>query len=324
MIPRIILDTDLGGDIDDLGALALLHAYADAGRCILLGVVSDTPQAPAITCIHATNTYYGRPALPVGRPREVLRPEHKYADAVAARFPSLPKPENAPLADDLYRALLAAQPDGSVTIACIGWQHQTLALLRTGPDRHSPLDGRALVARKVARFVIMGGYGDQGDHSAPEPNFNAANTPGITRDFIALCPAPISFIPAELGDRTLGYGTGARLVELPEDNPVRIGYADFFSRPPAWTGVRSGSPIQPWSIWDQLTCHHAVVGPDEWLGVQLGKRNEVDELGLNHWVQDPSSIHALVVPLRPPSALAHDLVEPLMLGLVASDALALG
>jgi len=34
--PKIIFDTDIGGDADDLGALAMLHNYVKRGDCELL------------------------------------------------------------------------------------------------------------------------------------------------------------------------------------------------------------------------------------------------------------------------------------------------
>ena len=45
---RIIFDTDMGGDYDDVGALAVLNALADAGECEILGVVSSTRHSPAL------------------------------------------------------------------------------------------------------------------------------------------------------------------------------------------------------------------------------------------------------------------------------------
>ena len=48
-----------------------------------------------------------------------------------------------------YRRVLAAQPDRSVAISSVGLLTNLAALLRSGPDDNSPLDGRALVAQKV-------------------------------------------------------------------------------------------------------------------------------------------------------------------------------
>jgi hypothetical protein len=313
MKPRIILDTDIGGDIDDLGTLALLHNLAHRGHCELIGVMSDTPQAAAIPCIQAVNAHYGRPDLPVGRPQYTLLPEDTYAQVLAARRPDLPPPEAAPRAENLYRRLLAAQPDGAVTIVCIGWLHLARSLLNTTADEFSPLTGRELIARKVTRFVIMGGYDDATGQTRPEPNFSAWNSPGVTRDFVRHCPVPQAFIGSELGQLARGYGCGARLRELPAEHPVRIGYADFFARPPWWANLPAGGPIVPWSIWDQITAYHAVMGDDAWLAGERGLRNEVDEVGLNRWVPDAASTHVRVRALRPPAAIARELIEPLML-----------
>jgi hypothetical protein len=51
--PRIIFDTDMGPDVDDAGALAV--------------VISTTGDdgTPAISFIDAVDTYYGRPNLPI-------------------------------------------------------------------------------------------------------------------------------------------------------------------------------------------------------------------------------------------------------------------
>ena len=36
---RVIFDTDMGSDCDDVGALSLLHVYADMGRAKIIGTV---------------------------------------------------------------------------------------------------------------------------------------------------------------------------------------------------------------------------------------------------------------------------------------------
>ena len=53
-----------------------------------------------------------------------------------------------------YCRVLAAQPDRSVAISSVGLLTNLAALLRSGPDDNSPLDGRALVAQKVGEFQV--------------------------------------------------------------------------------------------------------------------------------------------------------------------------
>src|SRR6266542_6963796 len=63
---KVIFDTDIDGDNDDVAAVAILHAMADAGQVQILamGVVSRCPYSPA--CLDAINTYYGRGDIPIG------------------------------------------------------------------------------------------------------------------------------------------------------------------------------------------------------------------------------------------------------------------
>ncbi len=61
---RIILDTDIDSDVDDVEALAMVHALADQKKIKLLGIIvtSDDPYAPL--CLSALNKHFGRPWLP--------------------------------------------------------------------------------------------------------------------------------------------------------------------------------------------------------------------------------------------------------------------
>ena len=63
---KIIFDTDMYTDFDDVGALATLHALADAGECEILGTVACTRGAPSVGMVEIINAYYGRPDIPLG------------------------------------------------------------------------------------------------------------------------------------------------------------------------------------------------------------------------------------------------------------------
>jgi inosine-uridine nucleoside N-ribohydrolase len=57
----------------------------------------------------------------------------------------------------LLRRLLAAQPDGSVTLVQVGYFSNFAALLDTPADEISPLKGVELVRRKVKLLSVMAG-----------------------------------------------------------------------------------------------------------------------------------------------------------------------
>src|SRR5210317_961434 len=65
---KVILDTDIGSDCDDAGALAVLHKLADKDEVEILGVIySSGKNKYGIGVCDAINTYYGRGDLPLGR-----------------------------------------------------------------------------------------------------------------------------------------------------------------------------------------------------------------------------------------------------------------
>src|SRR5450631_4657802 len=71
----VIFDTDMGNDVDDALALAMLHALESRGECRLLGVTvtKDNPWAPIF--VDLVNTFYGRGQIPVGMVKGGVTPE---------------------------------------------------------------------------------------------------------------------------------------------------------------------------------------------------------------------------------------------------------
>lgn len=63
---KIIFDTDIGNDVDDVLALGMLHALQSRGACELLAVTITRCDEFAGPFVNAVNTFYGRPQLPIG------------------------------------------------------------------------------------------------------------------------------------------------------------------------------------------------------------------------------------------------------------------
>jgi inosine-uridine nucleoside N-ribohydrolase len=162
---KIIFDTDIGNDVDDVLALGLLHALADRGACELLGVTITRSDELCAPFVDAVNSFYGRPGLPIGCIRAKLEPTPSKFLALAEvrdgdrlRYPhALKRSSDAPEALHLLRQLLATQPDGSVTLVQVGYFSNLAALLDTPADELSPLTGRDLVKQKVKRLSVMAG-----------------------------------------------------------------------------------------------------------------------------------------------------------------------
>ncbi len=163
---KLIFDTDMGNDVDDLMALCMIHNLQSRGAVELLAVTvtKDHPQAAAF--VDAVNTFFGRPDTPVGVVKGGATPEpgkfNLLADAKnedgSPRYPhDLLSGNDAPEATGLLRKLLAAQPDNSVALVQVGFFTNFQRLLASPPDAASPLSGRDLIAKKVKLLSIMAG-----------------------------------------------------------------------------------------------------------------------------------------------------------------------
>jgi inosine-uridine nucleoside N-ribohydrolase len=156
---KLIFDTDMGNDVDDMMALAMIHNLQKRGACELLAVTitKDHPQAAAF--VDAVNTRYGYPDTPIGVVRDGaakeagkfnLLADEKNADG-SLRYPhDLKSGADAPEAVGLIKDVLAKQPDGSVVIAQVGF-FTNLSRLLDSPG------GKELIAKKVKLLSIMAG-----------------------------------------------------------------------------------------------------------------------------------------------------------------------
>src|SRR5580693_8920229 len=62
----VIFDTDMGNDIDDALALAMLHAMSDRGECELIAVTLTNANPAAVPYVRMLNSFYARGDLSVG------------------------------------------------------------------------------------------------------------------------------------------------------------------------------------------------------------------------------------------------------------------
>src|SRR5690554_1733170 len=63
---KVILDTDIDSDVDDVGAVAMLHTLADHQVIEILGMIVTSDDKHSPSCIDALNHYFGRPNIPIG------------------------------------------------------------------------------------------------------------------------------------------------------------------------------------------------------------------------------------------------------------------
>jgi hypothetical protein len=305
--PKILFDTDLGADADDLGALAMLLNFAARGECELLGIMSWSNERYAVPALDAITRWYGRPDIPIGV-REVgtWEAEWHYSRPIAERLGGRRTAADIPGATSLYRRILAAQPDRSVTIVAVGPLANLLNLLASPPDAASPLGGRELVHRKVGRLVVMGGHFPAG---RGEWNFNG-EMPGVTRSVLARIDLPVVFSGYEVGDV---IRTGRALNDIDRVTPLRVGYRHFSQHAP-WMKERFQGDILDNASFDQTAVLYAVRGGvGRWWEEVKGGRVEVDDNGDNRWIPGPVTNQSWLRLTAPPEQVAR-VIEAAMLG----------
>ncbi len=142
----VILDTDAGGDCDDIGALFLLHGAVERGEARLLATMGCTSSKAIAPCLDSINRWFGRPDIAVGTLKDdELLPNPGFSAEVVRRFPhAFAESREYPDAVTLYRQLLAKEPDHSVVVLAVGPLRNLANLLRSSADKNSP---RAVLSR---------------------------------------------------------------------------------------------------------------------------------------------------------------------------------
>lgn len=214
---RLILDTDMGNDIDDALALAMLHSLQSRGECRLIGVSVCKANPYAAAFVDVINTFYGRGRIPIGVVGDGPTPEDGLFvrqvstepapdDPHRPRFPrTVAAPHAFPPAVPMLRRLLAGSDDRSVTVVMIGFSTNMARLLDSEADEFSDLDGREQFRQKVRQVVMMAGEFTASvfDDAGSKPEFNVVHDVASARRFVDRCPVPILFSGLEVGKAVL-------------------------------------------------------------------------------------------------------------------------
>jgi inosine-uridine nucleoside N-ribohydrolase len=143
----------MGPDYDDVGAITILYALAAKDECKILATMASDGYPYIAPTLEVFNRYFGHPEIPIGVPgagAPAFSSSNHWNDSLAVKFlPKLKTNKDYPSAIEVYRKVLATQKDQSVVIVTVGFLSNLSALLQSGPDQYSPLDGKHLVAKKV-------------------------------------------------------------------------------------------------------------------------------------------------------------------------------
>ncbi len=247
-VQRIIIDTDLSLWWDDATAVGMANVLQQRGQVQILAVMSDIRNPVAAAALDAIDTAYRHGGIPVGAVADssANTAPHGYSDVLAEQLPhAIRNSSQAQPAVRLYRRVLAAQPDHSVTVVAIGGDTNLAGLLRSGPGQGSSLPGRALVAAKVKRLVIEDGLFPTGGPPFTNERLDIAATKWVVGS--QGWPTAIAWVDGFTGINTK-VGSGLCSSVHPK-NPMRIVYQKLFNCGPPGDGD-----------WDGPTMLYAVGG----------------------------------------------------------------
>lgn len=294
----VIFDTDMGPDYDDVGAIALLHAFADSGKAEILATIASNKYEHVAAVLNLFNSYFGRPGIPIGVPRGKAidqRDSQHWTDSILAKYPHrIQRNDEVPDAVELYRELLAGRSDHSVVIITVGFLTNLSDLLKSGPDRYSSLSGAELVERKVKRLVCMAGSFPAGRE------FNVWKDAGASSYAFSHWPTDIVFSGWEVGKK-INCGLPIVRNQAIQNSPVK----DVFRISiPLAAGDSAGR-----MSWDETAVLVGVVGPAPYYKLCPG-RIVVAEDGSNTW--DPGGKGQFYLLEDRPVAAVRDLIDRLM------------
>lgn len=278
--PRIIFDTDISGDVDDVLALAMCHSLADRGACHFLGVTISKHNPHAASFVDAVNTFYGRPDLPIGVTRDEMaqRRDSKYLKLCEdPAYPhDLRSNDQAREAVDLLRELLAAQPDRSASVISVGIASNLANLLRSKADAHSPLDGPDLIRKKVKMVSIMAGAFQAVGANDHYLEANVKNGIRFMQEFANGWPGDV---PVVWSGFEIGIALPFPRLSIAEDleyMPRHIVKDSYL--------LHSG-PAHDRPCWDQSSVLHAVFPDRGYFGLSLPGRVSVADDGFTRFSQ---------------------------------------
>ncbi len=278
----VIFDTDIGNDVDDALALAMLHALESRGEAHIAAVTITKDNRYAAPFIDLVNTFYGRPEIPIGMVRNGKTPE----DSAMIRVPAerrkadgsfvyphqLTDGAAAPEAGAVLRRALAGAADGSVIIVQTGFSTNLARLLDSPEDM-------ALIRRKVRLLSMMAGHFPLGP-----PEYNVKTDVAAARKLFERWPTPIVASGFEIGQALL---FPARAVERDfgwaAAHPVADAYRNYMKMP------------YDRPTWDLTAVLYALRPDSGYFNVSAPGRITVDEQGQTHFEESAEGRHRYLI-----------------------------
>ena len=265
---RLIFDTDIGNDVDDALALAMIHRLESLGEARLLAVTITKDCHFAAPYIDLVDTFYGRPGIPIGAIPPGTPPGKDtpmiQGPVESGFYPhKLTDQRNAPDAVAVLRRVLRAEKDHSVVIVQVGFSSNLARLLRTD---------RALIERKVKLLVAMAGAFPTG-----KKEFNVYSDVPAAQQLFAGWPTPVVASGFEVGLSILYPAASIeRDFSYVPHHPIADAYRLYMKMP------------YDRPTWDLTAALYAIRPDAGYFGLSAPGTITVDDGAITHFTESPT------------------------------------
>lgn len=260
---KLIIDTDIGPDCDDAGALAVAFLLAKEYGVDIAGVCNCTSNPYGSGAIDAIASYYGYDSLKIGEYRGdhphltdcdsynkylALNMSERYSSGRLGALSHL----------DFYRDILYSAGDGEIVLLLIGQFNALADVIKKYP---------LLVRKKVCRMITMAGQFPSGRE------YNIFMDAPAARYVFSNFDAPVVFSGFEIGEKLISGFVADRDTEE-NDSPVRKAYLLYSEN-----GRRFS--------WDLTAAEYAVAGCNNRYSLSAPGRIVIEGDGSNSFEESP-------------------------------------
>lgn len=245
---KIILDTDICGDCDDVAAISLLNYFHNRQQAKILAITDCVKEDFGAPCIDGICRYYGNSNIDIGvcdKKKEGMG-RSLYTEDICKKFGGgKAESDDYPEAYKLIRKKLSENKN--VKLVFIGFLNNLAQLIESPADEISPLTGLELIDYSVEEIVIMGGivggksYNFEGKVYDKEYNV-ALDILSAQTAFFKL-KKEITLVEFELGYKVLAF---ENIVAAEKDSPIKTAFTDFL--------------VDKRESWDPIAVMYAVLG----------------------------------------------------------------
>lgn len=285
---NLVMDIDIGEDIDDVGSMAEALNLADSGKVNLLAMTYVGTHNYGAPDLSAINTFYSQGTIPIGTQKTPGYTGTDYYGTFLTEYPNrIHSGISAPDAVALYRKIMVGAPDNSITFLFEGDMTNLYWLYNSPADSISPLTGAQLMIQKTKLLDILGGLYPS-SAGVPEHDFSANAAASQVINQLS------SQITTVFGGGEFGLNVLTKSNQ-PWWSPVYASYQQFFS-------TFGGTNRPSWGALNVLYCVYGLShGSDTYFSLSAAGTNTVtDTLGNNTFSAGGSKQqHYLILSMNP-------------------------